>query len=236
MDNIVFEKLWTLCIKYRSVLAFEEVYQLDTLLWVVWNNMNRSSYAAEVDAENGFLCVHEDLLADSGKVDVLLEELRIIYSRLEEMGITKEMARQMLWERERISRLYVYRDGRIVLPDYCVEITLPPLQWVLYVLFLRYDGGINFKSLYDYKDEIMDMLISRHKNSDGQVNMLRLLKIVERLTDSNGGAINEIVSKIRRTFIDAIGSEDCARHYCISGTRGGTRRISIDRKFVEIYD
>lgn len=231
MNNFVINKLWTLCIKYRNALIHEDVWQLDTLLWVVWNSIHKN-VDATINTTSDF--VREDMPADNVDIETLLEELRIVYNRLEEIGVTKELARQMLWEREKISRIYVRKNGSITLADYGVEIVLPPLQWCLYVLFLRHPDGIAYKKLPDYKDELNDMLIDIYKRNDGQVNESRLSHIVDRLTDSTCGSINENVSKIRRAFINAIGSEDCARHYYIQGTRGGVRRISIDRAFVVI--
>lgn len=212
-----------LCVKYRQIMAQENVWQLDTLLGIVWNSMHLY--------EDTVICVAENLPGKDEKLAMLLEELRITYERLEELGVSKEMARRMLWERENISRMNVCADGTIILPDYNAEVCLTPLQWGLYVLFLRHDEGIEYKCLPEYREELYGILSGVVKNSDGMFNERRVKEMVERVTDPTGKSINEIVSKIRRAFIDATGSDERARHYYINGTRGEVRRIPLDRDF-----
>lgn len=227
-NNIVFERLWMLCVKYRRVLAQQNVWQLDTLLSMVWyslyGNVGTVGFAAEdVGASPG----------DDGEVEVLLEELRITYERLAELGISKDMARTMLWEREKISRMLIKGNGTICLPELGVEVRLTLLQWSLYVLFVRHSEGIDYKHLPDHREELMGILTEATKKGDALVNERRLRNMVDKLTDPTECSINETVSRIRRAFIDATGSEECARHYYINGVRGGVRRIPLDRGFIE---
>lgn len=223
-ENFVINRLLMLCVKYCQIMVQENVWQLDTLLDIVWNSLHPYSETVIYAAENS--------PGKDEQIAMLLEELRITYERLEELGISKEMARKMLWERENISRMYVCADGMIVLPDYNTEVCLTPLQWALYVLFLRHDEGIDYKCLPGYRDELFGILTGIVKNIDGMFNQRRVKEMVERVTDPKGKSINEIVSKIRRAFIDATGSVERARHYYINGTRGELRRIPLDRAFV----
>lgn len=219
------EELWVLCVKYRRVLEVECAWQMDTLLGVVWNDY--------CTGRGGGVWAKEEIRrqAKDDDVDMLLEELRIVYERLEERGISREMARQMLWEKEHVSRLEVGRGCVVSLIDLGIEVRLSPLQWALYVLFLRHDKGIIYKQLPDYRDELMEIMMSGY-DDDALVNVKRMRGMIERVTDPTKGGINETVSKIRRAFSDALGSEDAARHYCICGARNSVHRISLSREYV----
>lgn len=224
--NIVIDYLGMLCVKYRKILVELNVWQIDTLLGCLWDDKYYSNAPTTV--------LSEGTPIDSTEVEVLLEELRVVYCRLEEIGISKEMARKMLWERERVSNIVVQQNGTISFPDYHIVLNLTPLQWSLYLLFLRHEEGIVYKNLTDYRDELLQILKEFMSRNRVMVHVERLNRIVDRLTDPCGSCINETVSKIKRAFIVAIGHEELARHYYINGVRRGVKRIPLDRSFVTI--
>lgn len=226
------EILWMLCLKYHKTLKEECVWQIDTLLGVVWKNY--SSY-------NGEQYAAEQLFGDSNynacqqqreeRITMLLAELHTIYERLQDEGVTKEMARQLLWEQEHVSRIDISKKGLVLLIDLNIEVKLSPVQWAVYVLFLHHSEGIALKQMADYKDELMELMIVQQRNSKF-VNIARIRRMVERLTNPTNGAMNEVISKIRYAFCHALGGEDSARHYYISGTRNSRYSIPLQRDFV----
>lgn len=223
--NSAFELLWMLCIKYREILDKECVWQIDTLLDIVWHDYM-------VWRKHGTFVSEEDITQrNPGTLEMLLEELRLAYERLENIGISRDMARQMLWEREPVSRVVIRQNYIVALVDLSIEIKLSPLQWSLYVLFIRHEEGIAYKQMPDYRDELIDIMSHNHCNGK-LVNMWRFRNMVWRLTDPSRGAMNENVSRIRRAFCNAIGSDDAARHYYICGTRNSRHRIALSREYV----
>lgn len=224
MRTLIENRLLALCEKYSELLIPDNAWRVDTLLSIVWKYPSN---------HEGWLAC-ENLGSDIKVLEVeqLIEELKTVYAKLAELGVSKEKARQILWEKEQISRIIVRRDGRIVLPDYGVELTFSPLQLAVYVLFVRHAEGISYKNLPDYRDELMEILLSIYSVSNRMVNEARLSRMINRLTDPIEGTIKEVVSKIRHAFIKAIGSVDSARHYYIYGSRGMAKRICIDRDFV----
>lgn len=231
MEDIT-EILWMLCLKYHKTLKEECVWQIDTLLGVVWkcyHSDNREFYVAEQLFGNGSNNISPSQREE--RIFMLLEELHVVYERLADEGVTKEKARQMLWEQERVSRIDISRKGVVLLIDSDIEVKLSPLQWAVYVLFLRHNEGIAIKQMIDYTDELTELMVTQQRGS-GVVNISRIKRMVERLTNPTNGAMNEVVSKIRYVFCHALGGDDSARHYYINGTRNSRYSIPLQREFV----
>lgn len=221
------DTLWVLCCKYHKVLNEQCVWQIDTLLGVVWKEYECYDKKHFVSEQ----IEHKTSAEIRSAVAILIEELRSVYERLADEGVTKDMARQMLWEQEHVSRIDISRKGFVVLTDSDIEVKLPPLQWAVYILFLHHNEGIALKQMADYKDELTELMIAQQRNS-GLVNINRIKRMVERLTTPTNGAMNEVVSKIRHAFCEALQDDDSARHYYINGTRNSRYSIPLQRDFV----
>lgn len=225
------DSLRTLCAKYHNLLQNEKVWQLDTLLGAVWmstrSGNNRYCVEEQLTGNNTDAC---SLRQKEEKIAVLMEELRITYERLADEGITKEMARQKLWDMEQVSRVDVSKPGCVRLVDFGVTINLTPLQCTLYILFLRHDEGIALKQLGNYTDELIELMMKQQHSE--YVNSNRIYTIIENLTDPTHGYVNQVVSKIRHAFCEALHTDDAARHYYINGSRNSLYRIPLSRDFV----
>jgi hypothetical protein len=57
---------------------------------------------------------------------------------------------------------------------------------------------------------------------------------IDRIANVTTNSASEKISKIKEKFSSAIGSE-LAKNYYIHGANATTRKISLDRKLVDIY-
>ena len=81
----------------------------------------------------------------------LMEEIRERIDKLRQRGIAEYLLEQLIHPDDRLSRLVVTKDYRIVLPDYQnMEIKMEPLVKAVYLLFLKHPEGILFKQLSEH--------------------------------------------------------------------------------------
>ena len=117
----------------------------------------RDSGERMLPAEAAFDVQEEDETTDN-----LLEEVRERIAKLRQRGIAEHLLEQLIHLDDRLSRLVVTSDYRILLPDYNdMEIKMEPLVKAVYLLFLRHPEGIMFKSLPDYRKELSTSLAER---------------------------------------------------------------------------
>ena len=92
---------------------------------------------------------------DRDSIDDLIEEVRERVSKLRQRGISEYILEQLIHPDNRLSRMVITKDYRILLPDYNnMEIKMEPLVKAVYLLFLRHPEGIAFKELPDYREEL----------------------------------------------------------------------------------
>ena len=88
-------------------------------------------------------------------IEDLMEEVRERIAKLRQRGIAEYLLEQLIHPDNRLSRMVITKDYRIVLPDYNdMEIKMEPLVKAVYLLFLKYPEGIMFKFLPDYREEL----------------------------------------------------------------------------------
>lgn len=113
--------------------------------------------------------------------------------------------------RSKLSRLVITRDFRFLLTDYDKEVILNPVHKALYILFLRHTEGIEFKSLIDHREELLQIYRSMVPNSERE----RIEETVDRLVNPVDNAVNEKCSRIKAAF-SAIMDEYTLTYYAIS--------------------
>lgn len=164
-----------------------------------------------------------------------LKKAEALFAQLNDLGLSKELLIQILQDTERFEfvSMVISPSFHIVLKGVTVDrqdaiVKLPPLHRALYFLYLRHTEGINFSHLTDHQAEIMNYYVrmSRALNTDSQRHS------VAQLTDPTDNRINVVVSGIRCAFLNLL-PPDVANYYCITGLRGQTRSIQLDRKYVE---
>ena len=158
----------------------------------------------------------------------LVDEIQERIEKLEQQGISRALLRLLLQEKSKLSRLVVAKDYRIILPDYNdMEIKMEPLNKAIYLLFLKYPGGIKFKHLSDYRNELIQIY---SKLKPYGIND-RVIKSIEDVTNPCLNSINEKCARIRGAFVSQF-DDELAKNYYIYGRRGEAKKISLPRDLV----
>ena len=81
----------------------------------------------------------------------IVAQIRNLLGQLKVKGITDKEIDTILTQQQKPGRAYINSKGMLVLPDEDgVQIKLTPMERTLYILFLRYPGGINADELWRY--------------------------------------------------------------------------------------
>ena len=161
-------------------------------------------------------------------IDDLIEEVKERIVKLRQRGISQYILEQLIHPDDRLSRLVITKDYRLLLPDYNnMEIKMEPLVKAVYLLFLNHPEGIMFKYLPDYREELAH--IYNKVKPWGLTD--RALQSIEDVTNPLLNSINEKCARIRGAFVGQF-DDHMARHYYIDGLRGEAKRITLPRDLV----
>ena len=161
-------------------------------------------------------------------INELMEEVRERISKLRQRGIAEYLLEQLIHPDNRLSRLVITKDWRILLPDYNnMEIKMEPLVKAVYLLFLRHPEGIAFKQLPDYRDELTK--IYNQLKPSGLTE--RAIQSIEDVTNPMLNSINEKCARIRAAFVGQF-DEYMAKSYYIDGQRGEAKKVTLSRNMV----
>ena len=178
----------------------------------------------EPQAESGFSPQGEE-----ESVDDLLDEVRERIAKLRQRGIAEYILEQLIHPDNRLSRMVITKDFRIILPDYNnMEIKMEPLVKAVYLLFLRHPEGITFKQLSDYRQELTQ--IYNDLRPSGLTE--RALQSIEDVTNPMLNSINEKCARIRGAFLGQF-DDYMAKSYYIAGLRGEAKKIILPRNLVQ---
>ena len=158
----------------------------------------------------------------------LMEEVKERIGKLRQRGIAEYLLERLIHPDDRLSRLVVTKDYRIVLPDYQdMEIKMEPLAKAVYLLFLKHPDGIAFKSLPDHRKELAD--IYTKLRPAGLTD--RAMQSIEDVTNPLLNSINEKCARIRGAFVGEF-DDYMAKYYYIDGHRGAIKKIALPRDLV----
>jgi hypothetical protein len=161
-------------------------------------------------------------------INELMEEVRERINKLRQRGIAEYLLEQLIHPDNRLSRLVITKDWRIILPDYNdMEIKMEPLVKAVYLLFLRHPEGIAFKQLPDYREELTR--IYNQLKPSGLTD--RAIQSIEDVTNPMLNSINEKCARIRAAFVGQF-DEYMAKSYYIDGARGRVKKIALPRNLV----
>ena len=164
--------------------------------------------------------------------DAYVEATNKIYEgikQLHKLGIGSLVIRSIAGEKNLLSRIHIDDEYNITLPDYNnMVIEMAPMTKAIYLLFLRYDEGIMFKELPDYRNELTALYWDMIESDDEE----NVKATVARVTDPFSNAINEHCSRIKAAFTLKF-ENALASNYYIYGKRGEPKRISLPRELVE---
>lgn len=160
--------------------------------------------------------------------DDLIEEVKERIAKLRQRGISQYILEQLIHPDDRLSRLVITKDYRILLPDYNdMEIRMEPLVKAVYLLFLNHPEGIMFKCLPDYRQELAQIYVKLKPYGMSD----RVLQSIEDVTNPLLNSINEKCARIRGAFLGQF-DDHMARHYYIDGLRGEAKKIALPRNLV----
>lgn len=160
--------------------------------------------------------------------DDLMEEVRERIAKLRQRGIAEYLLEQLIHPDNRLSRMVITKDLRIVLPDYNdMEIKMEPLVKAVYLLFLHHPEGIAFKQLPDYQEELMEIYVKL--KPAGLTD--RAMQSIEDVTNPMLNSINEKCARIRGAFVGQF-DDYMAKSYYVDGARGEAKKIALARTMV----
>ena len=159
----------------------------------------------------------------------LIDEVKERIAKLRQRGISQYILEQLIHPDDRLSKLIITSDYRILLPDYNdLEIKMEPLVKAVYLLFLKHPEGILFKHLPDYRQELTQIYVKLKPNGLND----RALQSIEDVTNPLLNSINEKCARIRGAFLSQF-DDHMAKHYYIDGLRGEAKKISLSPDMVE---
>ena len=187
------------------------------------SDRNDSGDSSENGADDHFNSqIGEENISD------LIDEVRERIAKLRQRGVAQYILEQLIHPDDRLSRLVITKDYRILLPDYNnMEIKMEPLVKSVYLLFLKHPEGIMFKCLPDYREELAQ--IYNRIRPYGLTE--RALQSIEDVTNPLLNSINEKCARIRGAFVGQF-DDHMARHYYIDGLRGEAKKIDLPRDLV----
>lgn len=161
-------------------------------------------------------------------IDDLIDEVRERIAKLRQRGIAEYLLEQLIHPDNRLSRMVITKDWRILLPDYNdMEIKMEPLVKAVYLLFLRHPEGIAFKQLPDYREELTRIYVKL--KPAGLTD--RAMQSIEDVTNPMLNSINEKCARIRAAFVGQF-DEYMAKSYYVDGQRGDAKKIALPRDLV----
>ncbi len=165
---------------------------------------------------------------DGENTDDLMEEVRERIAKLRKRGIAESILEQLIHPDNRLSRMVITNDYRILLPDYNdIEVKMEPLVKAVYFLFLKHPEGIKFKDLPDYREELTE--IYQQLKPGGLTDRAR--QSIEDVTNPVLNSINEKCARIRGAFVGEF-DDYMARSYYVDGRRGDAKKIALPRELV----
>lgn len=146
-------------------------------------------------------------------------------------GVSLGALIEILIKGERVSRLRITEDLRIILPDYNnKEVKLTAQLKAVYLLFLYHTDGIILQRLEDHHKQ----LINYYRQTSKKELTPKMIDGMKKL-EAYGNAINPILSKIKDAFEDAF-DEHLAKNYIITGSPGEPYKIPLDPNLIEWED
>ena len=160
--------------------------------------------------------------------DDLMDEVRERIAKLRQRGIAEYILEQLIHPDNRLSRMVITKDWRIVLPDYNnMEIKMEPLVKAVYLLFLKHPEGIVFKHLPAYRQELTTIYSKLRPIGLSD----KAIQSIEDVTNPLLNSINEKCARIRGAFLGQFDNY-MAKSYYVNGLRGEAKKIDLPRDLV----
>ena len=172
-------------------------------------------------------CTNLNLKEQQLNCSVLLDEVKEKLQLLQDSGLSVSYIASLLYVEKPLVRLAISRNFRIYLGDERNEVRLEPIIKAVYLLFLNHPEGISFKSLPDYRDELIGIYMKlKPYGLTG-----RAKRSIEDVINPLSNSINEKCSRIKAVFMREV-DESIVEQYIITGGRGKTKKIMLPRELV----
>ena len=125
--------------------------------------------------------------------------------------------------------LIVDQKGKILIPEYNLEIKLTPLFKTLYIFYLSKPEGVTVSQLSEYKHDLLSIYKKLRPSVSNEDAELR----INNLSHPLGDGFNPPRSHINRTITELL-KEPLADFYRISGTAGNPYKVRLPRNLVDI--
>ena len=179
----------------------------------------------------GSLPIFEEDETDA--LESIIERLKAIkQEELLRLGFDERMLRFIAGKTEpTYSKVHITRGAKIILEDYGGrEIKPDDKTKALYFLYLRHPEGLSIKDLPDHVEEVLDL----YQSISGRDDPEAMRSTIENLCNPFENNANISLSRIKKAFIEAF-NENLAKAYYVSGKKGESRTIALDRSLV-IWD
>lgn len=161
----------------------------------------------------------------------LIEEVKQKIEILQSKGYLITLM-DTLFSQINLSPVKVDKEGVITLPNYNIEIKMPPLPRSLYILYLLHPQGISFSALHEHQQLLKKIYLTISNRTDYD----SLQKSIQDLIDPKSNSIHEKCSRIKNSFLIHF-NELIARHYYLSSCFEGSPKyipISHEKDKVDI--
>ena len=200
------------------------------------DDVDMASRITDFDLSPAF---NEDSTADERfdyDTQQLMKEVREKINQLRLNGVDEWIIRQLTLPQNKLSRLVITKEFKIILPDYnYMEIKMEPIVKSVFLLFLENEDGIPFKCLSDYRERLTAIYnnVKEYTNDGTRLSADRVWQTIYNLTNPLSNSINEKCTRIKEAFLSQF-DEHLANYYYITGKRGEAKKITLPRKLIEI--
>jgi hypothetical protein len=131
-----------------------------------------------------------------------------------------------------VSSVLIDRNYRIFFPEYGdIELKMPTLSKVVYILFLNHPEGIILKDIYLHKTELRNI----YKRISSRSDEMEMEKSIEDLINPLSGSLNQKISRIQHK-LNLLMTFSLVSNYSIRGAKGLVYRIILDRSLLKFSD
>lgn len=169
---------------------------------------------------------------DMKKLTDYCEEANKLCHTFEKYGLAVAIKIGLLDKNPKLSSIdiSVVNGSPVVrLPLYHKTISMPSLSLTLLIFYLRHTGGVKFKDLSDYRDELLDI----YKAVSARTDIEQLKRSIYDLLDPTSNSLNEKCARLKAAFCQTV-DDSIARNYYITGPRSGLRRITLPPELINI--
>ena len=159
------------------------------------------------------------------KVDAkILKQTKSIFN-----GIRNEFVFQEEEQSAEPVSIIIDSKGKILLPEYKLEIKLTPLFKTLYLFFLSKPDGVTVSQLSDFKTELLSIYKKLRPGASKEDAEAR----INNLSHPLGDGFNPTKTHINKTITELL-KEPLADFYRISGTAGNPYKVKVPRNLIDI--